>query len=155
MKKLLYIILIGLIFIGLNRYTRPELFSDENKFNKHAVNNGQIITQIQNFKWYEEEYETSYYVFTSNGTLLIDSKGNSSDNEDFSDLLEEHKGMYCTLTVNQHFFGRWIVTDFSNCKENKYSIQRQLSSNADVPYSEVLYNDKPTSNGNYNSDVPD
>jgi len=151
---IVFIICLSVLFVT-TRFTRPELFSDENKFQTHLVRNGTIIAQLQNFKWYEEEYSDSYYLFTDKGVLKIHSGGNSSDDEDLSDMLEEHRGMFCSLNVQDQVFGHWIITSFNNCQENNYSIQKRTSSNSDVPESDhIIYNEIPESQESKNSDVP-
>ena len=109
---ILLIVVVGIVSIG-NRIFRPELYDEKNDFRGWKVENNQVVAQIQDMNWYDNDDSTSYYIFTDIGKLYVLNEGFLSFNESLYDNFEDQLGANCTLYVKDTFL-HTTFRDFLN-----------------------------------------
>ena len=115
---IIFIIILFIGLIALQRFTRPELYDDSNDFQKNKIVNSKVTARIEYLKWYDDDDITNYYIFTNIGKLHIDAKGYGTfyGDEKMYDELEDYVGQFCTFNVEQNILYGTQATDFYSCE---------------------------------------
>jgi hypothetical protein len=157
---LIIIVVLVVAIYGYNRIFRSELYDKENEFKSHYIKNGKVFAQIRYLKWYDNDDSTSYYIFTEKGKLYVEGSNHYgwwNPDEKFYDILEEHQGMFCTMSVEDSFLHSWSITQISNCIDENDFYQKMKDGEIDINGNKFINEDVPfsTKPNPFQSDVPE